>query len=217
MVAAYGRVRPAFFVNSHSDPSVKSLCLFCGSSPGARPIYLETARAAGRLLAERGIRMIYGGGSVGLMGAAADGCLEAGGEVVGVITHQLQKLEVGHGTLSMMEVVNSMHERKARMAELADGFIALPGGIGTLEELFEAFTWAQLEIHTKPCGILNVDGYYDHMIAFLEHVVDERFLLKEHGQLLLDDKDFGSLVERMLAFEPVRLEKWVERTTSGQG
>ncbi len=196
---------------------MKSLCVFCGASPGARPIYREVAEAVGKQIAQEKIRMIYGGGSVGLMGAVADACLAAGGEVTGVITRQLSKLEVGHDRLTAIEVVESMHERKARMAELADGFVALPGGIGTLEEMFEALTWAQLELHAKPCGLLNVDGYYDHLQAFLEHVVQERFLLAEHGKMLLCEPDFDSLLERMRSFEPVKLEKWVSRKVTGQG
>ncbi len=161
--------------------------------------------------------MVYGGGSVGMMGAVANACLEAGGDVTGVITQQLSDLEVGHPRLSHMEIVTTMHERKARMAELADGFVALPGGVGTLEEMFEVFTWAQLQIHAKPCGLLNVEGYYDDLHAFLKHTVKERFLLPEHGDMLLLDEDFDDLLARMLTFEPVVLEKWVDRKTSGAG
>ncbi len=196
---------------------MKSICVFCGSSPGARPAYLQAAEMVGRTIAQTGMRMVYGGGSVGMMGAVADACLQAGGEVTGVITKKLKNLEVGHGRLTALEVVESMHERKARMAELADGFVALPGGIGTLDEMFEVFTWAQLEIHAKPCGLLNVEGYYDDLHAFLRHCVQERFLLPEHGDMLLLDEDFESLMARMMSFEPVRLEKWVERKTTGAG
>ena len=196
---------------------MKSICVYCGASPGARPIYLATAQAVGRIIAQRGYRMVYGGGSVGMMGAVADACLEAGGFVTGVITRQLADLEVGHLGLTRMEIVSTMHERKARMAELSDGFLALPGGIGTLEELFEALTWAQLEIHRKPCGLLNIEGYYDHLHAFLNHVVAERFLLAEHGAMLLVDNDIDRILDKMLEFQPVRLEKWVDRKISGQG
>lgn len=161
--------------------------------------------------------MVYGGGSVGLMGAVADACLEAGGQVTGVITRQLSEWEVGHSRLTEIEIVGSMHERKARMATLSDAFVALPGGIGTLEELFEALTWAQLELHTKPCALLNVEGYYDHLEAFMKHMVGERFLLKEHGDMLLCGPDFEALLTRMESFEPVKLEKWVDRKVSGEG
>lgn len=196
---------------------MKSLCVFCGASPGTRPEYLETARQVGRIIAERGLKMVYGGGSVGLMGAVADACLEAGGQVTGVITRQLSEWEVGHSRLTEIEIVGSMHERKARMATLSDAFVALPGGIGTLEELFEALTWAQLELHTKPCALLNVEGYYDHLEAFMRHMVGERFLLKEHGDMLLCGPDFEALLNRMESFEPVKLEKWVDRKVSGEG
>ncbi|MFT5468486.1 MAG: hypothetical protein ACI8UO_003595 [Verrucomicrobiales bacterium] len=196
---------------------MNSLCVFCGSSPGKRPIYLESAREVGRTLARNGIRMVYGGGSVGMMGATADACLKAGGEVVGVITQKLSDLEVGHASLTEIHVVETMHERKAMMAELADGFVSLPGGIGTLEELFEVFTWAQLEIHAKPCALLNVEGYYDRLYEFLQHVVEERFLLREHGEMLMLGEDFEQLLDRMRTFEPVRLKKWVDRKILGKG
>lgn len=196
---------------------MNSICVFCGASPGLRPSYLDAAHLVGRTIAETGMRMVYGGGAVGMMGAVADACLEAGGEVTGVITQQLSDLEVGHNGLTSLEVVNSMHERKARMADLTDGFVALPGGIGTLEEMFEVFTWAQLQLHAKPCGLLNVDGYYDDLHAFLQHSVRERFLLPEHGEMLLLDEDFEDLLARMLNFEPIHLDKWVDRKISGSG
>ena len=196
---------------------MNSVCVFCGASPGKRPVYLDAARRVGRTLAARGMKMVYGGGSVGMMGAVADACMEAGGEVIGVITQRLQDLEVGHPGLTQMHIVETMHQRKAMMAELADGFVSLPGGVGTLEEMFEVFTWAQLEIHSKPCGLLNVEGYYDRLYEFLEHVVEERFLLREHGEMLLLGEDIDALLERMMAFEPVQLEKWVDRKTSGTG
>ena len=151
------------------------------------------------------------------MGAVADACLEAGGEVIGVITKKLESLEVGHADLTTMHVVETMHERKAMMAELADGFVSLPGGIGTMEELFEVFCWAQLEIHSKPCALLNVEGYYDKLYEFLQHMVDERFLLREHGEMLLLGDDIQQLLMRMREFEPLKLEKWVDRKISGSG
>ncbi|MEM7012967.1 MAG: TIGR00730 family Rossman fold protein [Verrucomicrobiota bacterium] len=196
---------------------MNSICVFCGASPGKNPIYIETAREVGRTLAAQGLRLVYGGGAVGTMGAVADACLESGGEVIGVITKRLENLEVGHTGLTSMHVVDTMHERKAMMAELADGFVSLPGGIGTMEELFEVFCWAQLEIHSKPCALLNVEGYYDQLYAFLQHMVDERFLLQEHGEMLLLGDDIQQLLTRMREFEPVKLEKWVDRKTSGSG
>lgn len=196
---------------------MKSICVFCGASPGKDPIYIETAREVGRSIARHGLRMIYGGGAVGMMGAVADACLEAGGEVTGVITRKLRGLEVGHNGLTKMYVMETMHERKAKMAELADGFVSLPGGVGTMEEMFEVFTWAQLEIHAKPCALLNVKGYYDRLYEFLQLMVDERFLLREHGEMLLLENDFEQLLARMRTFEPVKMDKWVDRKVSGQG
>jgi len=197
--------------------NLSAVCLFCGASPGARPDYLIAARTFGAVLAKRGIRLVYGGGSVGMMGAAADGCLEAGGHVVGVITRQLLDLELGHHRVTRLEVVATMHERKARMAALADGFVALPGGMGTLEETCEMLTWAQLQIHHKPCGLLDVAGYYDSLLLFLRHMVEERFLLPEHRDLLLCEPDPDTLLDRMAAFQPVTLDKWLDRKISGTG
>jgi uncharacterized protein (TIGR00730 family) len=156
--------------------ALSSVCVFCGSNAGADPAYEEAARQVGTGLAERGVRLVYGGGRVGLMGAIADAALAAGGEVVGVIPEQIVALEVGHrGLGDDLRVVGSMHERKALMAELSDAFVALPGGIGTLEELIEVFTWSQLGLHTKPLGVLNVNGYYDGLGAFLDHAVEQGF------------------------------------------
>lgn len=196
---------------------MESVCVFCGSSPGWDPVYRRQAYAMGRELAERGVRLIYGGGSCGLMGALADGCREGGGEVVGVITRQLEALELAHEKLTRLEVVETMHQRKARMEQLASGFIALPGGIGTLEELFEALTWAQLQIHGKPCGILNVAGYFDHLIAFLNRVVEERFLLAEHAELMIVESEIPSLLDRMWQFKAVHPENWLTRKIQGAG
>jgi uncharacterized protein (TIGR00730 family) len=197
--------------------NLSAVCLFCGSSPGARPEYLAAARGFGATLARRGIRLVYGGGSVGLMGAAADACLEEGGQVVGVITRQLLDLEVGHRNLTRLEVVATMHERKARMASLADGFVSLPGGMGTLEETFEMLTWAQLQIHRKPCGLLDVAGYYDSLLLFVRHMVGERFLLREHADLLVCEPDLDALLDRMAAFRPASPDQWLERKVSGAG
>jgi len=179
---------------------MKSVCVYCGSSPGTKPEYRRQAYDLGKELAQRELQLIYGGGSCGLMGAVADGCREHGGEVVGVITKQLETLELAHTRLARLEVVDTMHQRKARMEELSSGFLALPGGIGTLEELFEALTWAQLQIHAKPCGILNVAGYYDHLIGFLDRVVEDRFLLREHAALMMVEEDAGRLLDRMMEF-----------------
>jgi uncharacterized protein (TIGR00730 family) len=196
---------------------LSAICLFCGSSPGARPEYVESARLLGEALARRGIRLVYGGGSVGLMGAAADACLAVGGQVTGVITKRLLGLELGHRGISHLEVVETMHARKARMAELSDGFIALPGGMGTLDELAEILSLAQLQEHGKPSGLLNVAGYFDGFREFLRHMVRERFLLHEHGEMLLCADGVDDLLDRLEAYEPVLAEKWVHRKTSGLG
>lgn len=190
---------------------MKRVCVFCGSSPGSRPVYGETAARLGRLLAGRGLGLVYGGGSVGLMGIAADAALAAGGEVIGVIPHALVVREVGHTGLSDLRVVDTMHERKALMAELSDGFLALPGGIGTLEEWFEVWTWGQLGLHGKPFGLLNVAGYYDPLLAMLDQMVGERFLRDTHRAMVLVDDDPERLLDRLAAYTPPRVEKWIDR------
>ncbi|MFM9972916.1 MAG: TIGR00730 family Rossman fold protein [Burkholderiales bacterium] len=164
---------------------VKSLCVFCGSSPGAQPAYLQAASDLGTLLAQNNIQLVYGGGNLGLMGKVADSCMAAGGEVIGIIPKHLLDREHGHRHISRLEVVSSMHERKARMAELANGFVALPGGIGTLEELFEVLTWAQLGIHGKPVALINVANYFDPLLALLDHAVAEGFFASRHRRLLI--------------------------------
>jgi uncharacterized protein (TIGR00730 family) len=189
---------------------MKRVCVFCGSSPGKGTFYVEAAASVGRTFARRGIGLVYGGGSVGLMGAVADGALAAGGEVVGVIPRALQLRELAHGKLSELHVVGSMHERKARMAELADGFVALPGGMGTLEELAEILTWAQLGLHRKPCGLLDVAGYWRTLIAFLDEAVREGFLRPEHRRLVLVDEDADALLDRFLAWQPPPLRRWID-------
>ena len=188
---------------------MKRVCVFCGSSAGSRPVYAEAARATGRLLAERGIGLVYGGGNVGLMGEVADAVLAAGGEVIGVIPRQLMEREVGHQGLTTLEVVGTMHERKARMADLADGVVALPGGFGTLDELCEVLTWSQLGIHAKPCGVLNVDGYFDTLLALFDHAVSEGFVRPPHRALVLQAAEPGDLLERMEAFSAPPTEKWI--------
>lgn len=190
---------------------MKRVCVFCGSSPGKRPVYAEAAREVGRLLAERGVSLVTGGGRVGLMGVLADAALEAGGAVTGVIPEALLARELAHGGLTQLHVVGSMHERKALMAELSDGFLALPGGYGTLEELSEVLTWSQLGLHAKPCGLLNVGGYYDPLLALLDRAVEERFLQPEHRALLVVESHPGALLEAMGRFVAPEVEKWIDR------
>lgn len=186
---------------------MKRICVFCGSRPGVRPAYRAAAEAVGGLLAERGIELVYGGGNVGLMGIVADACLAAGGRVVGVIPRALLEWEVGHEGLTRLEVVDSMHTRKARMAELADGFIALPGGLGTFEELFEILTWAQLGFHSKPVGLLNVDAYYQPLVQMMERGVSEGFMKAENRGLLLVEDNAQALLRTMGAYHPPAVGK----------
>jgi uncharacterized protein (TIGR00730 family) len=193
---------------------MRRICVFCGSSVGASPAYLEAARATGRTLAGRGLGLVYGGGGVGLMGAVADAALAAGGEVVGVIPRALQLRELAHPGLSALHVVGSMHERKARMAELADGFMALPGGMGTLEELAEILTWSQLGLHARPCGLLDVGGYYGPLITFFDRAVTEGFLRPEHRRLLLVGSDPAALLDRFAEWKPPVVEKWLDESTT---
>jgi uncharacterized protein (TIGR00730 family) len=191
--------------------ALRRVCVFCGSSEGRDPAYREAAAGLGRMLAEAGTGLVYGGASIGLMGAVADAALAAGGEVIGVMPRPLAEKEIAHGGLSELRIVGSMHERKALMAELSDGFIALPGGIGTFEELFEVWTWGQLGYHRKPCGILNVEGFYDQLIGFLDGVVAQRFLRVEHRRMLLQASDPAVLLERLAAYRPPEIGKWIGR------
>ncbi len=183
-----------------TNRKIDALCVYCGSSAGRDPTHAAAARALGREMAERGIRLVYGGGHVGLMGIVADAALEAGGRVTGVIPQALMDSEVGHDRLTELRVVQDMHERKAQMAAQADGFIALPGGIGTLEELFEVWTWLQLGYHEKPVALLNVLGFYDQLLAFLDTQRDAGFLRNEHRALLLADIDPARLLDRVAQF-----------------
>jgi uncharacterized protein (TIGR00730 family) len=176
--------------------------VFSGSSPGARPSYTETATALGLEVAKRGMRLVYGGASVGLMGAVADAALAAGGEVVGVIPQHLVDREVAHDGLTELRVTGSMHERKALMADLADGFVALPGGLGTLEELAEILTWSQLGLQSKPCGLLDVEGFFDPLLAFLDHTVTERFVSTEHRALVLAADRPDALLDLLAGWRP---------------
>ncbi|TWB22569.1 hypothetical protein FBZ89_103192 [Nitrospirillum amazonense] len=189
---------------------MKRLCVFCGSSPGFDPQYLEAARGLGRALAGAGIGLVYGGASVGLMGAVADAALEAGGPVIGVIPESLKKKEIAHAGLTDLRVVASMHERKALMAELSDGFIALPGGIGTFEELFEVWTWAQLGHHQKPCAIYNVAGFYDGLTAFLDGVVASGFMKQNHRDMLVTADTAAALLDKLRAYQPPAVTKWIK-------
>lgn len=195
---------------------MQRLCIYCGSSPGADPDFIRVARELGGELARRRIALVYGGGSVGLMGQVASAVLAAGGKAIGVITEQLVGMELAHDGLTQLHVVGSMHERKAKMAALADGFIAMPGGFGTLEEIFEALTWQQLGIHAKPCGLLNVAGYYDSLITFLDGAVTQRFIKAEHRQLVVVDQSPAALLDRLATFQapPVDKVEWIKSLKS---
>lgn len=190
---------------------MKSITVFCGSSSGFRAEYAEAAKELGRNLVEKNIRLVYGGGNVGLMGIIADEVMKNGGEVIGIIPESLDKKEVAHRGITELRVVNSMHERKALMAEFADGFIAMPGGIGTFEEFFEILTWAQLGFHHKPCGLLNVANYYDGLLSLCENAVNEGFLRKQHSELILVDSNSTNLLEKMQNYKPQTIEKWIDK------
>lgn len=192
----------------------QSICVFCGSSSGANPVYVDAAMALGARLAAQGRGLIYGGGNVGLMGVVADAVLNAGGTVVGIIPQHLLDLEVGHRGVTELRVVHSMHERKQQMSALADAFVLLPGGLGSLEEFFEIWTWGQLGLHQKPYGILNVAGYFDGLLTFVDHAVDEGFLRPEHRRLVVvADEPNDLLTELDGAHAPI-LPKWVDRSTA---
>ena len=195
---------------------MKRLCVFCGSNAGHRPDYRLAAEAVGRTLAKQGIGLVYGAGNIGLMGAVADACLAAGGEVIGIIPQALMGKEVAgrpvdHQTLTRIEVVDSMHTRKARMAELSDGFIALPGGFGTFEELCEILTWSQLGFHTKPVGLLNVAGFYDPLLALFDRAVTDGFLREQNRAMALVDTDIDRLLTRMANYRAEPVTKWLTR------
>ncbi len=188
---------------------IKRVLVFCGSSPGARPEYAQAAGEVGALIARRGLGLVYGGASVGLMGAVADGALAARGEVIGVIPRQLVKREIAHAGLTDLREVGTMHERKALMAELSDAVIALPGGTGTLDELFELFTWSQLGLHRMPMGLLDVAGYWQPLLAMLDHMVAERLLRSEHRETLLVDTDPAALLDTLAAYRHQAVDKWM--------
>jgi len=192
---------------------IRRLAIFCGSNPGARPDYVEAARSFGRLLAQRGIGIVYGGSNVGLMAALADAMLDEFGEIIGVIPRMLVEREVANTALTDLRIVDSMHQRKAMMAELADGFVALPGGIGTLEEFFETWTWGQLGMHAKPCGLLNVAGYFDPLPSFLDHAGSEKFVRAAHRAMFGVDHVPAVLLSRFESYDPPRVVKWLNAGT----
>ncbi|WIX79665.1 TIGR00730 family Rossman fold protein [Amycolatopsis carbonis] len=188
--------------------SLRRICVFCGSSMGFSPAYAEAAAELGKLLAQRGIGLVYGGASVGTMGVVADSALAAGGEVIGVIPEALSSVEIAHAGLTELHVVADMHQRKAKMAALSDGFLTLPGGAGTLEELFEVWTWAQLGLHSKPIGLVDVGGYYGPLVSFADHMVTEGFLGAGYRDLLLVDSDASALLDRFADYSPPTPAKW---------
>ncbi len=190
---------------------MKSVCVFCGSRPGNDPAYAIAANSLGGTVAQSGLTLVYGGGHVGLMGVVADAARGAGGEVIGVMPKALVEREISHGGLTKLHVVGSMHERKALMAELSDGFIALPGGTGTLEEFFEVLTWAQLGEHGKPCGLLNAGGYYDPLLEVFDHMVEEGFLSEEHRAMVLVASEATDLLEAFSRYAPPTVPKWIEK------
>jgi uncharacterized protein (TIGR00730 family) len=193
---------------------MKRVCVYCGSNPGRLPEYIAAGAQLGELLAASGIGLVYGGASVGVMGAVANAALAGGAEVIGVIPKALATREVAHPNLSTLHVVGSMHERKAKMAELSDGFIALPGGWGTIEEIFEALTWGQLGLHRKPCGLLNVAGYYDHLHAFLEHAIDQAFVKPEYKPMMIVEADPERLLARFRNYTAPNVKKWISEEQS---
>jgi uncharacterized protein (TIGR00730 family) len=187
----------------------RRICVFCGSNSGANPAYAAAAVDVGRWLTDRGIELVYGGGNVGLMGVLADAVLERGGRVIGVIPESLMAKEVGHTGLTELRIVKSMHERKALMTDLSDAFIAMPGGFGTFEEFCEVVTWSQLVIHVKPCGLLNVEGYYNPLLALFDHAVREGFLREENRRLVLEDREPDRLLQKMAEFRAPAVTKWI--------
>jgi len=190
---------------------LKTICVFCGSSMGSRPVYREKAREFGKLLARKNIDLVYGGSNIGLMRVLADTVMEFGSKAIGVMPDNLVKREVAHRGITKLHIVGSMHERKALMAELSDAFVVFPGGFGTLDEMFEMLTWIQLNLVEKPCGILNINGYYDQLLQFLDHCVEEQFIRFEHRANVIVDTDMECLLEKLLDFQPTHVEKWIDR------
>ena len=189
---------------------MKSICAFCGSSTGKNDTYKNHARQFGKLLAKYNITLIYGGGKVGIMGVLADSVLETGGQAIGVMPKNIVELEISHNRLTKLHIVNNMHERKALMADLADAFVALPGGFGTFDELSEILTYNQLRITDKPIGIFNINAYFDHLLKFFDHSVAENFIRKEHRNNLIVDDNAENLLNKLKAYKPVHITKWIE-------
>lgn len=192
--------------------SIKNLCVYCGSNMGRSPDYIDQAQQFAQELVKRDIGLVYGGSSVGIMGVMADAVLAAGGRAIGILPDLLLKKELAHRNLTELHIVSSMHERKAMMIEKADGFVALPGGAGTLEEIFETWTWAQLGMHQKPCGLLNIAGYYDALGQFLDHTVEEEFIGPQHRTMLIIENDPTVLLDRFAAYVPPSVSKWITST-----
>ncbi|MHC2066634.1 LOG family protein [Bremerella sp. T1] len=191
---------------------MKSLCVFCGSASGSRPVYVEAATKLGQLMAERKLQLVYGGGKVGMMGALADAVLDAGGEVIGVIPGALVDRELAHHGVTDLIIVDSMHQRKAKMAESSDGFLALPGGYGTLEELFEVITWAQLGFHSKPCGLLNVENFFNPLLHMLDQAAQQQFMSTDNRDLLLTSNDAGEILNLLTETHPHENPRWIDRS-----
>ena len=196
-------------MSGSKNRQLKRVCVYLGSNSGFDPCFGEAADALARELAGRGIGLVFGGSNVGLMGRIANACLEAGGEVFGVIPKLLVEKEVAHPSLTEMFVVESMHERKQKMADLSDGFIALPGGLGTLEEIFEVLTWNQLGYHAKPCGLLDVKGYYTSLTEHLDHMVVQGFLVQDHRRMILTDSTPDGLLDQFETYDPPQVDKWI--------
>ena len=207
----------ALFFNNlkvYTDYFMNGITVFCGSSSGDKEVYLNTARSLGNALAENNIKLIYGGASVGLMGAVADGALEAGGTVIGVLPRFLEAKEIAHEGLSELVLVDSMHERKTRMNELSEGVIALPGGFGTLEEFFEMLTWAQLGLHKKPMALLNVNHFYDTLLTFMGNMVNQGFLKHENLKMILAEENIQTLLEAMKTYSAPEIVKWIDKEST---
>ena len=194
---------------------MRTVCVYCGSNAGSKPAYAQRAMALGNRLAKEGLALVYGGGNVGLMGIVADAVLEAGGEVIGVIPGQLVEWEVAHRGLTRLEVVDNMHERKARMFDLSDGFVALPGGFGTLDEMFEMLTWRQLGIGDKPCAFLDVEGFYAPLVGMLDRMVEERFLHPDQRRDLWHGEDIDTMLDWMRNYRPANADKWLDEKRRG--
>lgn len=193
-------------------PALSSICVYCASSPGVDPGFAASAASLGQLLARRGVQLVYGGGHVGLMGVVADAALAEGAEVHGVITRALENKEIAHRGLTTLQVMETMHDRKAAMADMADAFIMLPGGFGTLEEFLEVVTWTQLGVHTKPCGVLNVRGFFDPLVALFETATQERFVRNEHRDMVIIESDAATMLDRLSSWTPVTIDKWLDRS-----